>query len=58
MEVEDRLYRFADSKTPPDPFLKVPEENSSTSIVIDNGITFLFIVLILGISLKILVAPW
>jgi len=37
MEVEDRLYRFADSKTPPDPFLKIPEENSSTSIVIDNG---------------------
>ena len=45
MEVEDRLYRFADSKTPPDPFLKIPEENSSTSIVIDNGITFLVILL-------------
>ena len=57
MEVEDRLYRFADSKTTPDPFLKVPEENSSTSIVIDNGITFLFYCF-LGISLKILVAPW
>ena len=58
MEVEDKLYRFADSKTTPDPFLKVPEENSSTSIVIDNGITFLlFILLILGISL-IWVAPW
>ena len=46
MEVEDRLYRFADSKTTPDPFLKVPEEISSTSIVIDNGITLLFILLI------------